>query len=111
MVEQIAPELVQRMVAEFRSLSTVNLSDLDRYFAKNVVETAKAIVADLPKPVDPDILEAREVACQNWFANCEHQLVRAGDYDDQAVLAGIRHGLRRGRELALARTDQEPAHG
>jgi len=59
---------------------------------QNQYKIAREIAARLPKPVDPDLVEAREIVSREWplaAPQNEHAL-------QQATLAGIK----RGRQLA-----------
>jgi hypothetical protein len=69
---------------------------------------AREIVAMLPKPVDPDMIEAREVVCENhhdrhpespWHAD-QAAMVRSGKVDNMLEVQAAYHGIKRGRELA-----------
>ena len=108
MVEQIAPELVERCVTLVRKVATwtwVAHSSAAEDYAE-----ARDIVSLLPKPIDPDLIEARKIvnrhartANGDWANN-----FLSGDADNtypvQAALAAIKYGK------TLARTDQETAH-
>jgi len=59
---------------------------------------ARAILALLPEPVDPDLIEAREIAARE--APSKSQAIRLGDYDNNYWVLGPLVGIRRGRELA-----------
>lgn len=71
----------------------------------NLILEARAMVAELPPPVDPDLIEAREMAAVRYSQRGETQLAlvarpyRSGlndeHWDVQTALAGIK----RGREL------------
>lgn len=99
---EISPELVERMVA------------LVRHMARDVVardihfNEARTIVAELPKPVDPDLIEAREVVCgyhhdkhpeSPWHIN-QAARVRSGALDSLRDVQAAYHGIKRGRELS-----------
>lgn len=103
--EAVGPELVERMVALVRDLHAdhlrYNLHDRQQDFC---VRTA-AIVAELPEPVDPDLIEVRALAATVGlhFGLAERLSYIAdgrGDnwYETQLALAA----LKRGRELAKA---------
>lgn len=92
----LSPETVGRMEALVRKVATwtwVAHTDADKDYAE-----ARAIVAKLPEPVDPDLVEAREIAQHgvnvgvNDFAggHCDKS------HDVQLALAAIK----RGRALA-----------
>lgn len=64
---------------------------------------ARAIVAELPKPVDPDLIEARRMESQqadnNGFIDYAVS-VRNGDQDNEGPVRCRYDGIKRGRELA-----------
>ena len=81
----IDPALAERMAALIRSITNPDVSGYNNY------AEARAIAALLPKPVDPNLIEARLVAGK----------VTAEDYSDgaldytftiQAALTGIKAG-------------------
>lgn len=85
----ISDELVDRMVA------------LVREMASEGYDRASDIVAKLPQPVDPDLLEAREIACAevpSWAAE-QKRRCRQGTYDGNLLIVLALAGVRRGRSL------------
>jgi hypothetical protein len=64
---------------------------------------ARAIVALLPEPVDPDLIEARKLAAV-WSESQDvsHSHYLDGHMDDSAEVRGMVAAIARGRELALA---------
>jgi len=56
---EIAPELVARMVAHFRKVADMRGANR---FSDQLSLEALSIAADLPKPVDPDLIEAERIA-------------------------------------------------
>ena len=70
MTQEITPELQARMVALVRQMhekgrDRIEFSMPARDWTSEAYAEARAIVAELPAPVDPDLLIAREVACNN----------------------------------------------
>lgn len=61
-VTKISPELVARMEQLVRDLHEDHIKHGAHDYVQDFVSRAAAIVADLPKPVDPDLIEARRVA-------------------------------------------------
>lgn len=108
MTERVSPELEARMIALVREAAKQNGYGWDG----KQREEAQAIVAELPEPIDPDLLQAREIAAQyaeraasergresNW-----PDRIRSGKVDGCAE-GGVGLALdaiRRGRELAAA---------
>ena len=93
-----SPALVERAIQMVRDTAS------DRFSVHALATEARAIVAELPVPVDPDLIEARKIAEQRsrfkgYFY--EPQAFFSGARDDgddvQTALAGIRLG----KELAL----------
>jgi len=103
------PDVTTRMEALVRGLAEGHRGSWT--WAAEKIDEARAIVALLPEPVDPDLIEAREIVakCCKWFSNAADQRLMVpsildGSWDEakaglvQATLAAIK----RGRELALA---------
>lgn len=69
-------------------------------------DEAKAIVAMLPEPVDPDIQLSRNIAADakaktgTGVDYCDY--MRSGEYDHDSVRIAAFDGIKRGRELASA---------
>lgn len=93
------------MVTHFRAVA-------GRRTVRPVIEPlhleALAIAALLPRPVDPDLIEAREVVCgyhhdkhpeSPWHIG-QAELVRSGRNDNMLDVQAAYFGLKRGRELA-----------
>lgn len=101
---EISQELVERCVALVRDIAAGGLT------TAAIGTEARAIVAELPAPVDPDLVEARRVAERQSSARgylYDPEGFWQGHRDDgddvQIALAAIR----RGRELAaIARSAQ-----
>lgn len=106
---ELPAELVERMVALVRDLHAdhllYDLHDRQQDFCKRTAE----IVALLPKPVDPDLVEARAAVAEahdepNYSKWCSEVL--AGQFDDCKDMQVARIAIKRGRELA----QQAPSH-
>jgi len=96
----ISLELQARMVALVRRCADSAMASGDLY----TMREATAIVAELPQPVDPDLLEAREVAIatvgdRDWPQVWAKE-VRAGQYDRESRVRVALAAIKRGRELA-----------
>lgn len=110
MSNEIAPETVERMVALVRGLSD---PQIDARYNLGVSD-ARAIAALLPEPVDPDLVEARQIAADAIFPTpapngaTEDQVrlrnaILAGKRDNEpAAVGAILKAIKRGRELAKA---------
>lgn len=90
----IAPEVVERMVALVRAMAVVRGPPWSRH-SLNPFGEAKAIVALLPEPIDPDVLEAGSICTGMnergyFFANAEQACAIA--------LAGIKRGRKLERQ-------------
>jgi hypothetical protein len=64
MTENVSPEMVERMIALLRS--QVAKMDGETFVTEGVAE-ARAIVAALPAPIDPDLVLARNLASAAVF--------------------------------------------
>ena len=108
MVEQIAAEVVERAFALVHDLADGKIRTCDYGATRH---RAQQIVAELPKTIDPDLIEARRIADEhsNRCGVKRNEPYAAGNCDDQ-VVAAILDGIKLGRTRSLARTDQETAH-
>lgn len=99
----ISPELVERMVAHFRAVEA---------YAQQTGRSgplhaeALRIAALLPKPVDPDMILAREIAGDAmagygppFYASGRINCVRTGNDDSNSFVRAALTGIKRGREL------------
>lgn len=107
MTAEITQELAVRMAALVRNI--VNYEAVDD-IEKPLADEARAIVALLPEPVDPDLVECREIlACEaetkGWTAHALRW--RAGAWDDESTIISYMKVLKRGRELALKAREGE----
>lgn len=105
--EQISPEVVERMASIVREVSTWTW--IGQSSAKATYAEARAIAALLPKPVDPDLIEARAIAAAHHHDNppCERAgYIGRGEgenwWEERCILVAIK----RGRELAAQETTQ-----
>lgn len=98
MGEDISQELAQRMAVLLRSQVERHAGEADVAPALN---EARAIVAELPEPVDPDVLEARRlVECTvHWSPQTDRDLA-SGKNDDTPEMRIALAAIKRGRELA-----------
>lgn len=97
-MSEVAPEVVERMVALVRQIGsmTPRTTAQDYWFPE-----AAAIVALLPEPVDPDLIEARKLAFD--FAGTmgpKPPGILDGEMDDSEALLALYAAIKRGRELA-----------
>jgi hypothetical protein len=78
MMTEYNPELIERLVSTARDIAAVPGTVI------SVRQRAQihAIVAELPAPVDPDLLLAREVAASEGAVTIDHErLITSGDDD------------------------------
>lgn len=98
---EIDAALVERMVAALRLAADMgSMSHADDIDAAG--EAARAIVAELPEPVDADLLEARKLACENsrWERNCDQwRATEEGRQDHIPMVRAALAGIKRGRAL------------
>lgn len=104
----ISPELVERMVAHIQHMAeTCADRPSIRGRARADWDELHAIAALLPKPVDPDLIEAREVGAsccdgrQPWLFIMQPEAWRAGSNDDTHKMQLVLAAIKRGRELAI----------
>lgn len=115
MTAEINPEAVERMVALVRErIFAYRECDADSF--PNYITEAHEIAAMLPEPVDPLLVEARDVAgdamaAGTYAGQCYStgaiNAVRTGADDGNAYVRAALAGIRRGRELALKARDGE----
>lgn len=108
MTAEISQELAIRMAACLRDMtkwSGVGFS----HPGTNALAEARAIVALLPEPVNPDLVEARKLADYHSERARIKRLTpySAGTYDHDPVIVALLAALTRGRELALKARDGE----
>jgi len=90
------PDVTARMEALVREIAE---HGPHAFITKYMAEEARAIVALLPEPVDPDLIEAREIAAA--YLNAPVSDVRDGGYDSSPEVGCALMGLKR-RGIALA---------
>ena len=93
MTQDIDPKLVERMVALVRELAVTDRSG--PWVLVNFSMTAKNIVAEMPEPVDPDLLLAREVASVHWGSEA-HRVI-SGEMDNAGFVAVALAAIKRAR--------------
>lgn len=90
------PDVTARMEALVRRMALADICSTQTDLVQQSIYDARAIVALLPEPVDPDLIEARRIVSEQGYP---------ADYDnvDDDSIVGIAYAcLKRGRELALA---------
>lgn len=98
---EISAELIDRMARLLRQ----QVDSLKHYSEDSVtdaVKEARAIVAELPEPVDADLLEARKLACENsrWERNCDQwRATEEGRQDHIPMVRAALAAIKRGRAL------------
>lgn len=109
-MSEISPELVERMVKFVRFVKGYSPNTCEGHaqaMYRRFVSDAAAINADLPRPVDPDLVEAREVVCgyhhdkhpeSPWHVE-QAEIVRSGRFDQMLDVQAAYFGIKRGREL------------
>lgn len=94
---ELDPALWDRMVALVRELASRD----GACFVGEIKHEAQAIVADLPKPVDPDLIEARKICAMkpgvNALGRCAYL---DGNWDEGSDVSVALAAIKRGRELA-----------
>lgn len=99
----IAPELVERMVAHFRAVVAKFPSPATQK-TDPLLKEAREIVALLPKPIDPDLIEARlivvRLALPGRYDGITGFAAGAGDADEKPYTRAVLAAIKRGRELA-----------
>lgn len=114
---EISAELVERCVAFVREVGRLTAdSDMlvgraDVHDEARLADEARAIVAELPVPIDPDLLLARTIAVKHAlpgrYNTTSTYMVGQGAADDHEYMVAIVEAIKRGRELAaLARSAQ-----
>lgn len=108
---KIDDALVERMVKLVRDLHADHVEHNMHDRVQDFVARTAAIVAELPEPVDPDLIEARhqesEALERNGFIEGALR-VRNGEMDEEGPVRCRLEGIKRGRELErLSRTGRE----
>lgn len=99
------PALWDRMVALVRDVAKISVTgELPGGRLNAYGEEARAIVAELAPPVDPDLIEAREIAAATFERagnDRDAQSARNGTFDGQnGMVSTALAGIKRGRQLA-----------
>lgn len=98
---EIDPALVERMavhILECDEVHGIRPKDAD---SRRRYDEMKAIAALLPRPVDPDLIEARGIA-KPWLIYDGAYSIDNGYCDEQPAMKAILTAIKRGRELAQA---------
>jgi len=97
--KDISPEVVERMAALVRDLHADHVKHGAHDYVQDFVARTAAIVAELPKPVDPDLIEARRMAADLNQGSTRTEWM-AGRWDAGPAVQWHLAGIKRGRELA-----------
>ena len=104
-MSEIAPELVSRMIALIETVAANGKNTSSGVMG--YADEAKAIIALLPEPVDPDLIEARKISLAYGLPAALHRLTmrrtKAGEADGKVAIQSVLEALKRGRELEAAR--------
>lgn len=107
----ISNELINRMEAFVRDMAVKGFGcdpQTTIYMTAGQFDEARAIVAELPQPVDPDLLEARAAAGDalagytngyQTYASGVINAVRTGNDDDHPTVVAALAAIKRGRAL------------
>ncbi len=60
---------------------------------------ARYIAAHEEEPVDPDLIEAREICALTTISNCNAEAYRSGEIDHATIIQTALAAIKRGREL------------
>lgn len=109
MTAEIPQEAVERAIAFMHYMAR---KPIDERFLGYEAEMARDILRLIPEPVDPDLIEARNVAgdamaaavranfCKSYSTGAINA-VRTGNDDDNIYVIAALAGIKRGREIAL----------
>lgn len=96
----ISDVLFQRMVEVIRAYAT---ADGGHVASMSVWFEFQAIAAELPKPVDPDLVEARKLVCARSTAgeagSGYRRTVMSGSEDDSRAVVNALEAIKHGRKL------------
>ena len=101
MTENVSPEMVERMIAlvwsgqELPAFSYPPGHPIGGFFTE-----LRAIAAELPAPVDPDLVEARSLSIQFKSGKRLEQEILAGMHDEEEAIQALLAAIKRGRTLA-----------
>lgn len=99
----LSPETVGKLVALVRGVANCYPVEGEaRGVGSKWINDARAIVAELPEPVDPDLMEAREavIASVGFGGTIAADRARSGDFDTWPTVIAALAGIKRGRALA-----------
>lgn len=99
---EIAPELVERMVALVREIAADRFLRSASPYVHSFAKIAADIVAELPEPVDPDLIEVRKMLAERYDPEASGDYIRAilaGKEDYTAPIINCLAAIKRGREL------------
>ena len=101
-MSEITAELAERMATHLRECASVHGIRPRDPDSQRRYDEMKAIVAELPAPVDPDLLEARK----HFLAKQPHdeRAIMAGERDHSGSVRSFMEGIKRGRALATPAT-------
>jgi len=109
----VGREMHERMVALMRKMGAPQAGEgKQKYVAIDgtaMVAEARAIVAMLPDPIDPDLIEARECVAGVYDAAGRGDLAvqtRQGGQDNRLRVQSALAAIRRGRALAAAEVEK-----
>jgi len=100
-MSEISQEVIERMVALVRKMEPEGSHSGSYTLRREDYVEAHAIAALLPEPVDPDLIEARELA----FPGAEEftDEIAAGKWDTHPVVLNVFRAIKRGRALERAK--------
>lgn len=108
---KIDDALVERMVKLVRDLHADHVEHNMHDRVQDFVARTAAIVAELPEPVDPDLIEARKLVAKRYNRETSSDAILEtllGDDDDTDAVRNCVAAIKRGRELErLFRTGRE----
>ncbi len=98
----LSPETVERMVALVRWMEEKRGQHADYYtrFGFEAWSRVREIAADLPQPVDPDLLEARAMANEYAPHGGPWAGILEGKHDASPAVTQLLAAIKRGRALA-----------
>lgn len=101
-----ANEIEARAYACLREVAATKVGGpIEKFW--DTVEEACAIVALLPEPIDPDLIEARKISDQFTGKKNGDGQYSIGNRDSEAGLQAVLAAIKRGRTLAQAKQGEE----
>lgn len=96
-MSEIPQELVDRMIVLMRNFAQGSERTIPE--ATSLLrDCAKCILAELPKPVDPDLIEARAIAGSHCGGDLQDNIM-SGSWDGDIIVRHVYAAIKRGREL------------